>query len=322
MVCSEKALPQRDTKTILHIQYALLVLFLLTVTLLNAVAIYITVKLFKKCLISRLFGSSYLGNIMAACSLFGGDMGSLFSWGILFDCTKAADRHFFLYLGISVNMTVLSMNTYLRTSNIKSVSRNTTCNRSLWAIKMPLVVWVSSIVWALGGVYLEISLQINFTEVTLGVLTPFFIGVIVLNIQLSIFLHKQKKRAASLSEQPTSSYANIHSAENVVRRVVWFQVCSYLTWIVVVSLIKNLESEQSFYAISVWMSRGSFLLSFCCECITLVTTRWIKCRKCLVSCFTEKKSKRRRDHSSFDTTSNATGNLELTELATVENTTQ
>ena len=313
-------------KSILDLQTGILVLFLFTVITFNIVAIYITIKTLRKCVISKLFGCSYLGNIMAACSLFGGDLYTLFKWGALYDCTATLDKHFFLYLGITVNMTVLAVNTYLRTSNVRSISRRQlSCGPDFWSFKMPAMLWVFSTAAALGGIFLEMSLKSNFTEVTLGLVTPFFISVLVLNIQLTLFLRKQKNHAANLSAQPTTSYANIHSAENVVCRIVRFQVSSYIAWIVVISLIKSFKREQSFYVIFIWISRISYLLSFCCECFVLIVTRWVKCRKCLIDaldCSTTNKRKREQSLELNEANiengirSPSTVNLELTELST------
>ena len=327
MICGQDGYTKHP-KAILDVQTGILVLFLFTVITFNMVAIYITVKTLRKCVISKLFGSSYLGNIMAACSLFGGDLYTLFKWGALYNCTATLDKHFFLYLGITINMTVLAVNTYLRTSNIRSISRRQLSRGpNFWSLKMPAMLWGFSIISALGGIFLEMSLESNFTEVTLGLVTPFFVTVLVLNIQLSLFLHKQKKHAASLSAQPTTSYANIHSAENVVCRIVKFQVSSYIVWIVVISLIKSFKRERSFYVIFIWLSRVSYLLSFCCECFVMIVTRWVKCRKCLVAaldCSTIGKKKRDQslelnELSQSGIQEPSTANLELTELSTETN---
>ena len=311
-----------NSKAILNIQAAILVLLLFVVITFNITAIFITVKTLQKCLISKMFGSSYVGNIMAACSLFGGDLYTLFKWDALYDCTATWDKHFFLYLGLTVNMTVLAVNTYLRTSNIKSTSRrHSSCSRGFWSLKMPIMLWIFSSIVALGSVFLEMSFENNFTEVSLVLVTPFFITVLVLNVQLSHFLRKQKKHTANLSAQPTSSYANIHSAENVVCRIVRFQVSAYIVWILVVSFIKNFESERRIYAMFIWSSRVSFVLSFCCECVVLIVTHWVKSKKCLMkvfNCSTKRKRKR-----SLETTELKVGQLsstvgiELTDLSTV-----
>ena len=82
---------------------------------LNLAVILVTIGSAKLrgCLFSMQSVASYVGNIFAASSFIGNDI-YYSRRGILPICQKGVDHYAFLYLGLSINMVVLGLNTWYR----------------------------------------------------------------------------------------------------------------------------------------------------------------------------------------------------------------
>jgi len=275
----------QDTEEKVIVQVIFEVFFLAITLIFNLWTIYVTYTTCNKCIISQLFSASYLGNIMAACSLFGGDLYTLSRYHSIHECTDTVDMHYFLFMGLIVNMIILCINTYFRSRNIQSLSPRSPRD---FLVKMVLPIWLGSGILATAVLFIQKGLKGNFTETTLIVLAPFLLILIGLNVHLSNFLHTRQKQQEKLSgtdfntELPRASQNNILKAKSVVKRIIYCQVVYFFIWLFLVVLMNFFQENRDVSLFCLYVARIVYLGVFVCESKVTMVTQREKCKKSLM----------------------------------------
>jgi len=280
------ALDFTTTSTYRHIQIGVLVFLLFGVIANNLLAIYATLMSLStsKCLLSKLFIISFLSNIMAACSLFGGSL--LANGKMIRGCNGGTlDHYFFFYFGTNNNILVLFLNTYLRRKALIASfpEENTLISRLKFILTYNLPFFLTSVILAVISIIVqdhahpgEMRLE---ASVTTGI--PLMIIVISMNVHLSYFLNERKKISEKLNEQ---SFRNLETARRVLISVAKWQSFYVVLWIVIIILMYTIAHNDAINAvILLWITRVVFAFGFVLEAKILVfkdkTLRQFLCNK-------------------------------------------
>ena len=96
----------------------------------------------RGCLFSMQLAVSYIGNILAGSSLFGNDLYYSRNGIPPIECQTGEDYYFLVYVGISMNMVVLVLNTTYRYNIISSVTNNTRRDNTVHTKDVLLKTWM------------------------------------------------------------------------------------------------------------------------------------------------------------------------------------
>eukprot|EP00111_Clytia_hemisphaerica_P005089 TCONS_00014644-protein len=298
MNCTEIVFTKTDTYR--TIQIVVLTFFLSIVMLNNILAIYATQKSIstKYCIFAQLYNISYISNIMAAFSLYGGSLFITDYHGDAFGCRQLPlDRYFFLCFGMSNNVLVLLLNTYLRRKSLMDPLASCDVPRSKWKAVLKFLVpfFLVSLTLSAMNIVFQYEVQMNFyIGVAVGFYVPVMIVVIVLNIHLTYFLNESKKIAENINQQ---SSRNLMKARKILLMIVKLQSFYTFLWIILVILMHTIGVKNEInFVILEWLMRVVYGLSFVLEAKILIRRDKVV-QKVLLKAF-RKMSKFSRDVSS------------------------
>ena len=214
------------------------------------------------CSTSRLFLSSYLGNMSGLASLGINGVYTSKSGIPNINCRSRLDQHFFLYLGFTVNMFMLVNSTYNRyraISNLKNLSRvESNRNLFLWYV---LPAWIISFSIAILIMFINLN-QSPFIVCGAISIIPITICIII-NLHLKLFLNKMK-RNAELTQQ-TQSLKNISIAISMLRLTAVWHGIYLLTGFLVTLFLKKYSKNATVFITLDWASRILYDLVFTVE---------------------------------------------------------
>lgn len=252
-----------DNASYRYFQITMLLLMLIVIILLNSLALYFTyhTKYTRECPLSRVLSASFVGNIIAGTSLFAGSLGSANKGEANIGCSQTADRHFFFYLGISVNMCILVMNTYVRYRMIKKFQvphSNVTI-----LIRFILPSWFFSALIAFVAVIIQMYTSDYFQITSLVIMVPMLMFVIICNFRLTRVLVRGRENSRNIN-QPNSE-EKIDRASSTVKRIAYTQAAYLAIWIVIVIVTLKVKHRRLLYIVILWITRVVFFLSFVLE---------------------------------------------------------
>ena len=300
----------RTTQTIV------LTVFLCIVILNNVLAIYATLKAksTQKCLFCQLYNVSYLSNIIAALSLYGG--GTILVSGSYSDVRHCQvipkDRYFFFYFGVYNNIFVLLANTIFRRKSLTTpygcILTTDTLRKLLIRYCIPILLTSSvlsfiSIItqhYAMGSLYMETSL--------LTYSAPLLIAVIATNIHLTFYLNEKKKISEKMNSE--QSWKNIEKARKMLLIITKLQTIYCMLWVTLIILLNTVGQRNEINSIVlVWLLRLVFGLSFVLEAKILIRRDRLvqkvilKGLRNLVTCSCSSKTNKPTDETSSDNSS-------------------
>ena len=286
-----------DSDYIIFQNIAYLVMLLVGL-LVNIVTIIVTIKTDKShcCATSKLFLSSYVGNICSMTSLavngvYKNDEGVPNMMN-----QPEIDRHFFLFMGLTVNMTMLVNSTYNRyqgISNFKNKINSSDSNKNLF-VRYTLPAWIVSAVVAISAVLFRYfyNKTHHFLVCEIICIIP-ILACIGLNILLKLFLIKMQKNA--VATQQNLSLKNIAVAISMLRIITLCHIIYLIAGgLVFYFLEKYKENGDVFIALD-WIIRILFYLTFTLEA-TIFLIKHSLARRLLLQLF-KRPSQRKRSFS-------------------------
>ena len=245
----------------------------------NILAIFVTLKCkgTKDCLFCQLYNVSFMSNIVAASSLYGGTIFvSDYYRGDIRKCqAEPTDRYFFFYFGVYNNLIVLLANTYLRRSSLTkpfSFDKSTDTLLKLFVRYCIPIILASSVfsfisiitqhyVLFMENLYMETSL--------LMFAAPLLVIVIATNFHLTFFLNERKKISEKMNIK--QSWKNIEKARKTLIVIVKLQTIYTTSWIILIILLNTIGQKSEISSIVlVWSMRLVFGLSFLLESKILI----------------------------------------------------
>ena len=272
MNCTEVVFTKTDTYR--TIQITVLTFFLCVVIFNNILAIYAThiSKSTKDCIFAQLYNISYVSNIIAALSLYGGTLFVSDYHGDAFGCRELPlDRYFFLCFGMSNNVLVLLLNTYLRRKSLMDPFASCDIPRNKWKAFLKFLVpfFLVSLTLSALNVLFQYQVKGNFyIGLAVGFYIPLMLIVIVLNVHLTYFLNESKKIAENINQQ---SWRNLMKARKMLLMIVKLQTLYIFLWIILVILMHTIGlKEEINFVVLIWLMRVVYGLSFLLEAKILI----------------------------------------------------
>ena len=258
MNCTQKYFVDNYVYSVVQpIVLSLMLIIILCFNLLACISTY-TTKTTCKCEISRILTGSYLGNIMAGFSLFAGDINLNYEGEYMIGCNVARDRHFFFYMGITINLALLTVNTYIRYSFVKSIRVPVSSLRVL--IKFILPAWIVAVLVATVTLIVQLYTGENFLFASLVITIPPLFFIICCNFQLTRVLEKKKRESKKTNHTP--SERNVKRAKHIVERIAYIQTLYLFGWVIVTALISVYEDNQNVFIGALWVLRLMYFLTF------------------------------------------------------------
>ena len=265
MNCTYFYVGNRDYVVFQNVAY-LVILFI--GLLVNIVTVVITVKRGKTCCCStsKLFLSSYAGNICALISLAVNGVYD-FEKGVPdIKCQPENERHFLLFLGFTVNMAMLVNSTYNRykgVSNFKNKIVTVDSNKNLF-VRYALPAWIVSAVVATLSVLIRdlVNKFHHFFVCEIISIVPILV-CIALNIHLKLFLNKMQRNAKVTSQN--ESLKKIKVAISMLRITAICHIVYLVIGAFVFYFLNRYSSNRTVFIILDWVSRLLFDLTFTIE---------------------------------------------------------
>lgn len=248
------------------IQTCVLVLFLLFIIFMNLMTLVGTATCDIECQIRRVFMSSYIGNILGGISLLGND---IVAWKMNISsltCMDGFDRYILLYLGVSANMIVLVMNTYVRYQRLKIMRVNS--QRGFPSHKQILLqytipAWLGAIGISIAAFFVQKYYGYSRFLICVAISVIPLTGSIICNILLTRYLGLAQKMTENA--QRSASEKGFNKAQFLVKATVTAHAI-YLIIGIIVTVIDNLyKDDQYVHIITIWILRLIFTTMFTIE---------------------------------------------------------
>ena len=249
------------------IDMALLTIILAYTLCLNLAVVIVTIwsAELRGCLFSMQLAATYVGNILGGISLIGNDIHSS-SFDILPICQKGVDYYSILYLGLSMNMVILLLNTRYRYVGISNINRMSTL-RGVQTSRIVFKVWIptgiiSSILCAAATLIQIYIIDYQFL-VSVGLCAPPLICSIIWNALLSQKLKIGRQNSKFLNRE--ESLKVLDRASFIVKATILAHTVFLLICIIAaVCTLIFYENEGLVVTLS-WLLRLMYLLLFTVE---------------------------------------------------------
>ena len=251
------------------IQTILLILFLSYLLVINFVIVVVTIGTaeLRGCLFSMQLAASYIGNILGGSSLFGNDLYYTRNGIPPIECQTGEDYYFLLYVGISMNMVVLVLNTTYRYNIISSVTNNTRRNNRVCTREVLLKTWLPAWFVAISLSVIAVLLQSYILQhqflISIGICIIPLAFCIVWNILISRIL-KHCRKNSKYAQRPES--LQLLNRATFIIHVIIITRLSFLIFGTAVSVaILFLYKLEYVVVCLTWVLRTLYLILFTVE---------------------------------------------------------
>ncbi|XP_047131887.1 uncharacterized protein LOC124810930 isoform X1 [Hydra vulgaris] len=253
----------------IKVQNAVMITMVVIGIIFNLFTIAVTLKNREACHCStaRLFLSSYVGNVCGLISMALSGVYDLKKGIPNMSCQHATDYHFLLYIGFTVNMTILVNSTYDRYQGVSNTKKNIVRIESSKKLffRYALPSWIfSALISLLFTVLMRFKILYfdrNIVCAIIGI-TP-MLACIGLNIHLKFFLIKMMKNAQVTKKN--DSLKNISVAISMLRLTTVCHCIYLVAGFVVLYFQRKYANNTIVYLILEWISRMLYDLMFTIE---------------------------------------------------------
>ena len=214
------------------------------------------------CILS--FTVTYVGNILAAGSLFGNDINySLL--GVPPICQSGVDRYIPLYFGLSLNMIILVLNTKYRYDGISSI-RNRTIPNTIHTRDVVCKVWLPAFLSAVLFTCVAVAIQVFVIDYQFLISISICVLPIAVSAAWNVLLSRTIKRGRKTVRllQRKESMVVLKRATFIIHVTIGVYVASLL--VSVVAVVCSLFYLDRWAVVSLsWLLRAFSLLLFTVE---------------------------------------------------------
>lgn len=270
MNCTVRFLQGLDVYSVA--QTAILSLCVIVIATLNIFALFMTVvsnrKASTSCPITRLFISSYIGNILGGVSLLVNEIVYTEHGIPQRGCQENYNNFFFFYFGLAINMVVVVLNTYVRYRKITSLERTPALYTHKYIILWYGVpTWLFSLSIAVLYTLLQIKHRLRQFNLCLSISGPSLIVAIVWNVLLNKFLQKSKRNARTVGQK--SSEAKVTKAQSFIQMTIAAHFVFLVIGTIAVTVSTNIDTHTKtgsvVFVVCTWIIRLMYITMFSVE---------------------------------------------------------
>lgn len=261
MNCSSYFLLENKEHSI--IQTVFLSCVLLFVVVINGLAIAVTVYINTSCPISRVFLSSYVGNLLGGVSLIINELIYTKKGVPKVGCQQSFDEFYFFYLGVTINMVTVVGNTYMRYQGLRSLARKPTHTKKAVFLKCTMPSWILSACIAAVLTVIQHKLNSHQFYTSLIVSVPALAVSIIWNIQLNRFLKKSRGNAEVTGQK--SSRVKINNSQSMVLATIAAHTAFIAIGLLSTVVMKSRAIDALTVLICTWVLRLVYITMFSIE---------------------------------------------------------